>query len=102
MSPHRFAESVVEEAALDWLSELGYTVLHGPEIAAGEPAAERRDPNYRDVVLERRLGEALERLNPRLPHSAIEEAQRKLLRGDTPSLVAQPPHAPAARKRHYG
>ena len=28
---------------------------HGPDIAAGEPGAERSDPNYRDVVLERRL-----------------------------------------------
>jgi len=39
-----FTESVVEEAALDWFEGLGYTVLHGPDIAAGGPAAERRDP----------------------------------------------------------
>jgi type I restriction enzyme R subunit len=89
MSAHGFAESVVEEAALDWLSELGYTILHGPEIAVGEPAAERRDPSYRDVVLDRRLSQALRRLNPGLPHSAIEEAQRKLLRADAPSLVGR-------------
>ncbi len=36
-----FTESVVEDAALAWLGELGYAVLHGPEIAAGEPPAER-------------------------------------------------------------
>ena len=36
-----FAESVVEGAALAWLEGLGYAVLHGPAIAAGEPAAER-------------------------------------------------------------
>ena len=35
------------------------TILHGPEIAAGEPAAERADPDFRDVVLERRLRQAL-------------------------------------------
>ncbi len=28
-----FTESVVEEAALGWLEALGYTVLHGPDIA---------------------------------------------------------------------
>ena len=39
----KFTESVVEEATLEWLEGLGYTVLHGPEIAAGEPAAERDD-----------------------------------------------------------
>ena len=29
-----FAESVVEEAALAWLQGLGYSMLHGPHIAA--------------------------------------------------------------------
>lgn len=50
-----FTESVVEDAALEWLASLGYEVLHGPDIAVGESAAERTDPNYRDVVLEARL-----------------------------------------------
>ena len=53
-----FTESVVEDAALAWLEVLGYAVLHGPDIAAGEPGAERSDPNYRDVLLERRLRQA--------------------------------------------
>jgi type I restriction enzyme R subunit len=29
----RFSESVVEDAALAWLEGLGYSALHGPEIA---------------------------------------------------------------------
>ena len=53
MTGSAFTESVVEDAALGWLEALGYTVLHGPDIAAGEPGAERSDPNYRDVLLER-------------------------------------------------
>jgi type I restriction enzyme R subunit len=53
-------ESIVEDASLAWLESLGYSVLHGPDIAAGEPAAERSDPNYRDVVLERRLREMVQ------------------------------------------
>lgn len=36
-----FTEFVVEDAALAWLEDLGYAVLHGPAIAAGEPGAER-------------------------------------------------------------
>jgi len=80
-------ESVVEDAALAWLEELGYAVLHGPEIAAGEPGAERSDPNYRDVILERRLRQAFVRLNRDLPPEALEEAFRKLTRADAPSLV---------------
>lgn len=76
----RVTESVVEEAALAWLEVLGYTVLHGPEIAPGKPGAERSDANYRDVLLEGRLRQALVRLNPELPHEALEEAYRKLMR----------------------
>jgi len=83
----RFTESVVEDAALAWLESLGYSVLHGPEIAAGEPGAERTDPNYRDVVLERRLRQALVALNTDLPAEAIEDAFRKLTRTDAPSLL---------------
>jgi len=67
----RFTESIVEEASIEWLKALGYAVLHGPAIAVGELAAERSDPNYRDVILERRLREALFRLNPELPAEAL-------------------------------
>lgn len=82
-----FDESVVEDAALAWLEALGYQMLHGPDIAVGEPTAERSDPNYRDVVLERRMHQALVRLNPELPPEALEDAWRKLTRVDAPSLV---------------
>ena len=82
-----FTESVVEDAALAWLAGLGYAVLHGPDIAAGESVAERSDPNYRDVVLEGRLRQALGHLNPDLPADALEDAYRKLTRSDAPSLV---------------
>ena len=82
-----FTESVVEDAALGWLESLGYVVLHGPDIAAGMSGAERSDPNYRDVVLESRLRQALVRLNPDLPAEALEDAFRKLTRSDAPSLL---------------
>ncbi len=87
MSPRTFTESVVEDAALAWLEELGYAVKHGPEIAPGEIFAERSDPTYRDVILERRLRDALVRLNPNLPADAVEDAYRKLTRTDAPSLI---------------
>lgn len=77
-----FTESIVEEAALAWLEALGYLVLHGPDIAAGQPGAERDDSSYRDVMLERRLRQALVRLNPDLPTEALEDAYRKLTRTD--------------------
>ena len=89
MSIAAFTESVVEEAALAWLAELGYTILSGPDIAAGTFTAERKDPQYRDVVLERRLRQALIRLNPNLPPEAIEDAYRRLSHLDEPSLVTR-------------
>jgi type I restriction enzyme R subunit len=82
-----FTESVVEEATLEWLEGLGYTVLNGPEIAAGEVAAERDDTGYRDVILEQRLRQALERLNPKLPPEALEDAYKRLTVADEPSMV---------------
>jgi type I restriction enzyme R subunit len=47
-----FTESLVESAALGWLGALGYAVLHGPDIAAGEDAAERSIPGCRVIVVE--------------------------------------------------
>ena len=82
-----FTESVVEEATLEWLEGLDYTILHGPEIAAGEPTAERDDSGYHDVILERRLRQALERLNPKLPPEALEDAYKRLTVADEPSMV---------------
>jgi type I restriction enzyme R subunit len=84
---HAFSESVVEEATLDWLELLGYSVLSGQTIAAGEATAERSDPNYRDVILGARLRQALARLNPDLPPEAVDDAQRKLIKIDAPSLI---------------
>ncbi len=78
-------ESIVEDAALTWFGELGYTVGHGPQMAPGEPAAER--DSFGEVVLVGRLREALRRLNPTLPEEAREEVLRKVLRVATPSLV---------------
>jgi len=85
MTSGTFTESVVEQAALAWLESLGYTVLAGPEIAPGEPRAERE--HYGQVVLETRLRQALELLNPGLSTDAIDEAFRKLVRPEFPSLL---------------
>jgi len=80
-----FAESTVEQATLDWLGEMQYGVLHGPDLAPGELAAERA--TFGDVVLVDRLRAALERINPKIPGEALDEAVRKVLRSETPSLI---------------
>ncbi len=78
-------ESTIEEASLAWFGDLGYTVGHGPEIAPGEPAAER--DSFGAVALEGRLRQALGRLNPGVPVEALEDALRKVLRVGMPSLA---------------
>ena len=80
-----FTESIIEQTALDWLKDLGYTILYGGDIAPGEPAAERED--YGAVILAERVKEALRRINPHVPPEALEDAFRKGTRPASPSLV---------------
>ena len=87
MSPFRITESVVEDAALDWLESLGWNVAHGPDIAPDTPNAERID--YGQVVLERRLRDALAQLNEGLPAETLEDAFRKLNQPEGTSLEAR-------------
>jgi type I restriction enzyme R subunit len=77
-------ESVVEQAALAWFESVGWSVRHGAEIAPGELAAERND--YRQVVLEQRLRDALAQLNRGLPATALDDAFRKLTRPEGTEL----------------
>ena len=80
-------EAEVEQAALAWLGGLGWRVAHGPDIAPDTPNAERDD--YAQVVLARRLRDALARLNPLLPAEAREDAFRKLTRPAGADLVTR-------------
>ena len=82
-----FSEAVVEEAALAWLAGLGWQVAHGPDIAPDTFGAERAD--YGQVVLERRLRDALVRLNPDLPAEALDDAFRRLTRPEGATLEAR-------------
>jgi len=80
-------ESVIEQAALDWLKALGWDIKDGLKIAPGEPEAERS--GFGQVLLESRLRGALARLNPLLPSEAIEDAYRKFSRPEGPTLEAR-------------
>ena len=79
-------EDTVEYAAIEWFQSLGYGYVDGRTIAPGEPNAER--DSFGDVVLERRLREAIDRLNPATPSEAREDAVRKVLRVEGHDLIA--------------
>ena len=80
-------EADVEHAAIDWLADLGWEVVHGPDIAPDTPGAERH--HYGQVVLERRLRGALARLNPSLPPAAFDDAFRKLTSPEGTTMEAR-------------
>lgn len=82
-------EAIVELAALEWLTEIGYQTRFGPDIAPGERGAERA--SYDDVLLLGRLRAALANINQHIPTSAraaaIDEAIRKLTRHESTHLI---------------
>ena len=69
-------EADVEQAAMNWFWKLGYQVRSGPDLAPGEPEAERM--TYGEPLLLARLQAALSRLNPHLPDDALNEAVSKV------------------------
>ncbi len=76
-------ENEIEQIALEILNEdLGYTVLYGPDIAEGDS----KERDYNEVVLQQRLREAIDKINPDIPLDAKEEAFKKALRTTTISL----------------
>lgn len=80
-----FTESIVEEAALAWIKGTRWSTKPGPEIAPGEIFSERT--GYEQVILEDRLRQALNRLNPELPLKAIEDAFCRINRPDGATLI---------------
>ena len=80
-------EADVEAAALSWLAGVGWQTAHGRDIAPDAPGAERGD--YGQVVLERRLRDAIAELNPSLPLEALDDAFRRLTRPEGATLEAR-------------
>jgi type I restriction enzyme, R subunit len=84
-SLENFTEDLLEEATIEILQELGYEYIFGPEIGHDGERPERHD--YREVILEQRIRDALYRLNRHLPDEALEEAFRKIITFNSPSLT---------------
>jgi type I restriction enzyme R subunit len=78
-------EQQLEALCIDWFRAIGWRSLPGPAIAPDSDGAERGD--YRQVVLRERLLDALKRINPQLPASALEEAMHALLTVSEPHPV---------------
>ena len=90
-------EDQLEQLAIRWFEETGWTYVHGAVIAPEGVAAERED--FRAVVLKGRLAEMVRRLNPKLPESAVEEVVRRrvAMPGRVLHVVTKPEHPSLAQ-----
>jgi type I restriction enzyme R subunit len=83
-------EDQLEQEALGWLSDVGYTLLNGYDIAVDGATPERTD--YKNTLLPFRLREAINRLNPNTPLAAREDAFRQVQDLGIPSLLSANRH----------
>lgn len=79
-------EDQLEKEALEWLSELGYTHLYGPDIAHDGSDPQRE--SYRQVVLKERLRAAIAKLNPQVPLAAREDAIKQVVDLGVPAQLS--------------
>ncbi len=78
-------ESVIEQAAIDWFTSLGYAYAYGKDIDPGSAHPERA--SFEQVILSARLRAVLARLNPGLPPSALDDAFKKIAQFPSPALI---------------
>ena len=83
-------EDQLEQEALGWLSDVGYTLLNGYEIAFDGATPERSD--YKNTLLPFRLREAINRLNPNIPLAAREDAVKQVQDLGIPALLSANRH----------
>ncbi|MDP1663681.1 MAG: hypothetical protein Q8L79_01035 [Methylobacter sp.] len=86
MGSKRITEDQLEQETLSWLADVGYTSIYGPDIAVDGNTPERS--NYIQVVLVKRLRNAINQLNSLVPLIAREDALQQVLNPDTPVLLA--------------
>lgn len=78
-------ENGLEALALTWFQDTGWEYRHGPDIAPDGDTPERTD--YRQVLLQGRLHEALHRLNPDVPDAVLEEVLHRVAKLREPSVI---------------
>ena len=80
-----YNEATVEDAALDYFREIGFSTAWGPNLAPGEPGQERE--SFQDVILQGRLRGSIGRINAGLGRDLIDEAVKKLQRAESQNPI---------------
>jgi len=78
-------EDDLEQLALTWFQDAGWEYRFGPDIAPDGDTPERTD--YRQVLLQGRLFDALRRLNPDVPDVVLEEVLHRAVKLHEPSVI---------------
>lgn len=78
-------EDDLEQLCLSWFNEIGWDVLHGPEIAFDGSNPLRKD--YRDCLLQPLFIKQFATLNPHLPEACIEQVLLKFTKPESLDLL---------------
>ena len=76
-------DHLVEQPAINWFKEVGYSYIHGSELS---PENQERE-SYRDVILKKRFIPAIKKLNSWLTDSLAEEVYKKVTELDHPDFI---------------
>lgn len=86
------SEAAVEQALLDQLRALDYRIELEEDIGPDADVSKSKRPereSHDEVVLKKRLEDAVARLNPGLPSEARQDAIRKATQSELPSLLEE-------------
>jgi type I restriction enzyme, R subunit len=81
------SEAAVEQALLEQLGGLGYNIEREEDIGPDGHRPERE--SHDEVVLKKRFEDTVARLNPGLPLEARQDAVRRVMQSELPSLLEE-------------
>lgn len=82
----KLTESAIELFAIEQFEQLGYQYVYGPSIAPDAEQPERS--RWDDVLLSGRLEQAMQRINPNVPHAILQSALKEVERLHSPDSLA--------------
>ena len=83
---NKLTENAIEAFAIKLFEHLGYDYIYAPDIAPDGDRPERS--RYDEVILNERLSTAVRRINPTIPHHALQETVKDVERIHSPELLA--------------
>lgn len=81
----KITESEIETFAIKLLEKEGFQYIYAPDVAPDSKNPIRQ--SFDEVILKKNLSIAVNRINPNIPSSAIEEAIKQILRLNSSDLI---------------